>query len=225
MELNKLLLSASILSANYAHIARDVKRCESVGIDFVHIDLTDGHYTDNLTFGFKLISDLKNETKLPIDIHLGISDPDRFVDTTIKAGADIINLQFETTKHPLRAIRRIKDSNLIASMTFNPTTSIGNIIPFLPFLDRLNFLAVEPGFEGQPFTHQVLEKIQSIHSIIKENRYKTLLSVDGSVNSLTIPKIINSGADALIMGSAVFNDDKIEDNVLSIIKLIKKHFD
>lgn len=215
-----LQISASILAANHAFIGRDVVQCENQSVDFIHVDITDGHYTDNLSFGPKLISDLKKITSLPLDVHLGIYNQDKFVQKFIDSGADIINLQYETCTRPLHLISKIKENGKKVSMTIGPATSFEEIKILLEYLDQINLLAVEPGFGGQKLQEGILEKLRLIRDYTEEKNYRLKISVDGGLNEETIPRVAENGADILVIGSSVFKNDSIEKNIMNIRKIL-----
>lgn len=211
--------SASILAANHAYIARDVGIVEENGISQFHIDVTDGHYTENIIFGDKLVADLRKETNAILDVHLATYNLSVLTDIYIKAGADIITFQYETCEHPLRLIKQIKDSGKKACISFTPSTTFETIKFFISEVDMINILSVEPGVGGQIFNIKVLDKINKVTNYKKQYGYETKIAIDGGINDKNLQTMLDLGADVLIIGSAIFSGN-ISDNIKNLNKII-----
>lgn len=216
-------ISASILAANHAYLAQEVKASEAAGIDSIHIDMMDGHYVDNLTFGPKTVEDLRKVTSLPIDIHFEMYNQERFVDRFIDAGANMITIQFESCQHPFRLIDHIKARDCKVSIAFAPSTSFEQITYFLHLVDEVNIMTVEPGFGGQTFRKEVLPKIRNCYNIIQKENLSTLIAVDGGLSEQTIPAVVENGGQNLIIGTLLFENSHMQ-NTVKKIKKFTTHF-
>lgn len=215
-----LTISASILAANHANLADDVKKAAAAGVDSIHIDIMDGHYVDNLTFGPKTVEDLRKVTPLTIDVHFEMYRQEHFVDRFINAGADIITIQFESCPHPFRLIEHIKSRGSQVSIAFAPATPLEQIKPFVHLVDEVNIMTVEPGFGGQSFRKEVLPKIRDCYSIIQNEKLPTIISVDGGLNETTIPDVIKNGSQKLVIGTLLFESSHMQ-NTIQKIKEVK----
>ncbi|MFZ7130865.1 MAG: ribulose-phosphate 3-epimerase [Eubacteriales bacterium] len=212
------IFSASLLAANHANIARDVKIAEKNGIEWFHIDVADGLYTHNIIFGDQLVRDLRKETKGVLDVHLATYNLSSLAEQYIDAGADIITFQNETCKHPLRLIRQIRSHGKKASICFAPSTAFTNMDFFIDEVDMINFLTVEPGVGGQTLNKKIIPNIKRAAEIKIKNNLKTLISVDGGINNGNMVELIDAGADILVMGSSIFYGD-ITTNINRLSKL------
>ncbi len=206
-------ISASILAANHAYLARDVEELEKSGADWIHIDIMDGHYVNNLTFGPKTVEDLRKVTSLPIDVHLEMYRQEQVIDHFIRAGADMITIQFESCPHPIRAIEHVKKQGCQVSMAFAPTTGLDQIYALIRDVDHVNLMTVEPGFGGQPLRREVLPKMKKIREYIDSEKLSAIITVDGGVNEQTIPDTLLHGATNLVIGTMLFNDGMINENI------------
>lgn len=213
-------ISASILAGNHAYLARDVIELEQSGADWIHVDIMDGHYVNNLTFGPKTIEDLRKVTSLPIDVHLEMYRQEQVIDSFISAGADMITIQFESCAHPIRAIEQVKAKGCQVSMAFAPTTSFDQIQYLIRDVDQVNIMTVEPGFGGQTLRKEVLSKIGLTRDLIARENLSTIIAVDGGVNAQSIPLILQQGGQNLIMGTMLFSNGSIKENVAKVKQLL-----
>ncbi len=215
-------IAPSILSANFAKLGEEIKEIEEGGADYVHIDVMDGHFVPNITIGPLIVDAVKPITKLPLDVHLMIENPDNYIKDFVEAGADIITVHQETCPHLHRTIQLIKKENVKAGVVINPGTPVAMIKEVLNNVDLVLVMSVNPGFGGQTFIHETLSKIEEIDLIRRENNYQFELQVDGGVNVETAKLCVDAGADVLVAGSAVFNQSNRKKAIQDIKDAIKK---
>lgn len=201
------LIAPSILSADFARLAEEIRAVESAGADWIHVDVMDGHFVPNITMGPMVVEAVRRSTSLPLDVHLMIENPDMFIEDFAKAGADILAVQVEATPHLHRTIHLIKSHGVKAGAVLNPSTSLSSLDWILADLDLVLIMSVNPGFGGQDFIPASLDKIKQLRQLIDRRQYKTLIQIDGGVNSRTAGDIIHAGADVLVAGSAIFGTD------------------
>ncbi len=197
-------IAPSILSADLSRLAEQVREVEAAGADRIHVDVMDGHFVPNITFGPVLVKWLRPVTKLPLEVHLMIADPDAFLDDFAKAGADSLIVHVEGALHLNRTIQRIKGLNLKAGVAVNPATPAVMLEEILPDLDLVLAMTVNPGFGGQSFISGTLKKIETIRRMIDEVRPQCELEVDGGVDYLTAPRLVAAGARVLVAGSSIY---------------------
>jgi ribulose-phosphate 3-epimerase len=201
----KVKLAPSILSADFARLGQQVSEATEAGADYIHLDVMDGRFVPNITFGPVVIESLKSYTHLPLDAHLMIVEPGLRIPDFIQAGVHHVTVHAEACTHLHRVIQQIKDGGCRAGVALNPATPIASIEEALPFLDIVLILTVNPGFGGQTLIPQVLNKVSRLRAIIDERGYDVELEVDGGVNVQTAAAVVDAGAHTLIAGSAVFN--------------------
>ena len=200
-----MLISPSILSADFANLEKEIKALEQAGADMLHIDVMDGHFVPNLTFGPPIIKSLRKHTKLPFDVHLMIEQPELFITDYVAAGADIITIHPEATKHLERTISEIKNSGVRAGVSLLPTTPITVLDYILDKIDLILVMSVNPGFGGQKFIPNQLSKISKLAQTTAN--HDIILAVDGGINDQTAKLCKEAGATALISGSYIFKGD------------------
>ena len=199
-------LAPSILSADFARLGEAVGAIERAGADWVHVDVMDGHFVPNLTFGPKMVADLRKATRLPLDVHLMIESPDDWVDRYVEAGADYVVVHIEAALELGRALARIRQRGAKAGLTLNPETPVEAVLPYLGDVDLLLVMSVRPGFGGQRFIDSALGKLRTARKAIDERRLAVELEVDGGVRADNIRQVVEAGASVVVAGSAVFED-------------------
>ncbi len=205
--MHKILISPSILSADFTKLGSEVSELEKAGADFIHFDVMDGHFVPNLTFGAPIVKSLRPLTKLPFDVHLMVKKPEKLIDSFAKAGANYITVHAEAVTHLDRIITHIKSLGLKAGVSLVPTTH-ENVLEYLyEKIDLILVMTVNPGFGGQEFLSNQLTKISNISAKIKHAKRNILLSVDGGINPITASQVIKAGANVLVAGTHIFSGD------------------
>lgn len=197
-------IAPSILAADYANFASELKRIEETSAEYVHIDIMDGQFVPNITFGADVVASMRKHSKLVFDCHLMVVNPERFVDAFAQAGADIMTVHAESTLHIHGALQKIKKAGMKAGVVINPGTPISAIEPVLSLVDQVLIMTVNPGFGGQAFIPEMLEKVQKVAKIRDEKGYDFDIEVDGGVDNKTIKACYQAGANVFVAGSYLF---------------------
>ena len=208
----------SILSADFANLERDIKELENIGIDMFHIDVMDGNFVPNISFGFPIIEAIRPKTDKIFDCHLMIANPENYVEQFCKVGCDMVSFHIEATNHADRLIQVIKDNGKKAGIVLNPQTSLESIKYLLPKVDYVLIMTVNPGFGGQKFIPEMLEKIEELAKIREEKNYNFLIEVDGGINVETSKACRDKGADILVCGSFLFGSSDKEKTLGELLK-------
>lgn len=206
-------LSPSILSADFSNLAHEVQRVEKAGVEYLHIDVMDGHFVPNITIGPLVIQSLRDKTSLFFDVHLMIDEPDRYIPQFAEAGADLICVHVEATNHIHRTIELIKSLGKKAAVAVNPGTPIEQIDPILPELDMVLIMTVNPGFGGQSFIQGTLSKISALRKKIMDMGLTVDIEVDGGIKPDNVSEVIKAGANVIVSGSAIFLSEDLEQTV------------
>lgn len=209
-------LSASILSSDFGQLTDEVQAVEQAGADWIHVDVMDGHFVPNITIGPDVVRAIRKATKLPLDVHLMIENPERYLQAFVDAGADWLGVHVEACVHLHRTVQNIKELGIKATVTFNPATSLAGLEYILGDVDMVLLMTVNPGFGGQKFIPSVLPKVRECRRLIDLMEVPVVLQVDGGVHRGTIDELVDAGVDIFVAGSAVFGDGNYRENVRAL---------
>ena len=202
---NKIKIAPSILSADFSRLGEQVGEAARAGADYIHVDVMDGHFVPNITIGPLVVAAVRRSTQVPLDVHLMIEAPDKYIKNFADAGANIITVHIETCPHINRTIQYIKSVGAKAGVALNPGTPVEMVNEILPGIDLILLMTVNPGFGGQAFIPETLDKITRLRGEMKRRNITAELEVDGGINTTTAPEVVKAGAQVLVAGAAVFN--------------------
>ncbi len=214
-------IAPSILSADFANLQRDIEFVEKHGADYIHVDVMDGQFVPNITFGPAVVQAIRPITKLPLDVHLMIVNPERFIHEFAKAGADIIGVHIEATPHIHRAIQIIKSENVKAEVVINPGTPVEAIKYLLPLVDQILVMTVNPGFGGQSFLSEMADKIRELAKLKEQYGYHYDIEVDGGIDDQTIKVCAEAGANVFVAGSYIYGAQHPEERINALKEAIE----
>lgn len=209
--MNKIIIAPSILTASFSNLESTIKELEEAGADYLHLDIMDGSFVPQITFGSKIVSDIKKITSLPLDVHLMIVSPEKHIDDFAKAGADIISVHYEGNIHLHKLIMQIKSHNVKAGIVLNPHTRVDVIEPLIDDIDNVLIMSVNPGFGGQKFITNSIKKIEETKKLIGQR--EIIISVDGGINLNTCSDVIKAGANLLVAGSAIIDSKNKKETI------------
>ena len=212
-------ISPSILSADFSKLGSEIQNLEKAKADLIHIDVMDGHFVPNITIGPEVISKLRKYTSLPFDVHLMISPVDNFIKDFAEAGADIITIHPEATDDLVNSIKKIKSYNKKVGISLNPETSVKKVLPVLNLIDLVLIMSVNPGFSGQKFIKNTLEKVKILRKEIDSKKLKTQIEIDGGINFENAKMAKEAGVNILVSGTTIFKEN--EGNLKKNIQLLK----
>ncbi len=215
--MRKILISPSFLSADFLNLARDAEMINNSEADFFHLDIMDGRFVPNISFGFPVIKALKKIAKLPLDVHLMIVEPDKYIKNFVEAGADFLTVHYEACPHLHRTLQTIKSYGIKAGVSINPHTPVNLLEDILYMTDLVLIMSVNPGFGGQKFIEHTYQKIRQLRQMIDSQKIETLIEVDGGVNTQNAKLLFEAGADILVAGSSIFKSE----NPIETIKIMK----
>lgn len=202
--MNPLFIAPSVLSADLAQLGNDLKLTEECGANWHHVDVMDGHFVPNLSYGLPVVKTIKRVSKLPLDVHIMIANPDEFAHEYIKAGADVLSFHIEASKHPYRLAQSIRDQGALAGISINPGTALQQLAAVLEVVDVINIMSVNPGFGGQKFIMSAIKRVETLANIREKNNQSFRIEVDGGINAETAKSVVSAGADTLVAGSYVY---------------------
>ncbi|WP_288634006.1 ribulose-phosphate 3-epimerase [uncultured Butyricimonas sp.] len=214
-----VIVSPSLLSADFLHLSKDIEMVNRSQADWFHLDIMDGVFVPNISYGLPVVSQIKKIATKPLDVHLMIVQPERYVEAFHKAGADILTVHYEACTHLHRTIQQIKSQGMKAGVSLNPHTPVSLLEDVIEDIDVVLLMSVNPGFGGQSFIEQTINKVDKLKKLIMESNSHTLIEIDGGVNFETGKRLVNAGADALVAGSFVFNSPDPEANIKGLKEL------
>jgi ribulose-phosphate 3-epimerase len=206
-------IAPSILSADFSRLGEEIRAAEKAGADMIHVDVMDGHFVPNITIGPLVVKAVKKVASIPLDVHLMIEDPDKYIKDFAESGADIITVHSEACVHLHRSIQNIKECGVKAAVSINPATPLQDIEFILPYVDMVLLMSVNPGFGGQKFIPEVLPKITQLKSLIDHNKLKVEIEVDGGVTVDNVAEVHRAGTDIVVMGNAFYNSKDYAETV------------
>ncbi len=204
---HELTIAPSILSADFTRLAEAIALVEDAGADFIHVDVMDGHFVPNLTIGPPVVKAIKRVARMPLDVHLMVSDPDGTAQWYVDAGADVVTVHIEAAVHVHRTLAAIRDGGAQAGITLNPGTPAAALSEVLPYVDQVLVMSVNPGFAAQSFIETSVAKVAEVSRMCREAGVSPRIEVDGGIDMVTAPRVVSAGADMLVAGNAIFGAD------------------
>ena len=214
-----IIVSPSLLSADFLHLSKDIEMVNQSQADWFHLDIMDGVFVPNISYGLPVVSQIKKMATKPLDVHLMIVQPERYVDAFHKAGADILTVHYEACTHLHRTIQQIKAAGMKAGVSLNPHTPVMLLEDVIRDIDVVLLMSVNPGFGGQSFIEQTINKVIKLKKLITDSNANTLIEIDGGVNFETGKRLVEAGADALVAGRFVFNSPDPAENIKGLKEL------
>jgi ribulose-phosphate 3-epimerase len=205
--MSQKLIAPSILSADFGNLQSEIELLNKSSADWLHIDVMDGVFVPNISIGFPVIKFIKKYAKKPLDVHLMIIEPDKYIDDFRNVGSDFLTVHYEVCKHLNRTVNKIKESGMMAGVSINPHTSVNHLENIISEADLILIMSVNPGFGGQKFIENTYRKIETLKNLIIKNNSKCLIEVDGGVTIANAPKLFEKGADILVAGNTIFNSE------------------
>ncbi len=218
----KNILSPSLLAADFTKLGQQLEQIEKGGAQYIHLDVMDGMFVPNISFGIPVIQSIRKCSNLVFDVHLMIMEPERYVEAFYKAGADIINFHVEATKSPGDVLAKIKSFGVKTGITIKPNTPVSEIVPYLEQVDMVLVMTVEPGFGGQKFMAEKMEKVTELVKIREQKNLSFDIEIDGGVNMNNIKEILSTGVNVIVAGSAIFGAEDVEKSTREFLKILQE---
>lgn len=215
-------IAPSILSADFSRLKEEIQAVEAAGADWLHVDVMDGHFVPNLTIGPVVVESIRKVTRLPLDVHLMITDPDKYAPEFIKAGANWVSVHPDTCREPKTTLRKIRELGAKASFAINPDVRLEKVEPYLPEMDMILLMTVFPGFGGQAFIEDVLPKIEEARKLIDRKKLSVLIEADGGIKTDNIQRVVGAGAEVIVSGSGIFKTPDYADTIRKMRKCVEK---
>ena len=209
----QIKIAPSILSADFSRLGDEIRAVEEAGAEWIHIDVMDGHYVSNITIGPVVVESIRKVTRLPLDVHLMITDPDKYGPEFIKAGADWISIHPETCEEPKTSLKKIRELGAKASIAVNPDVPLDQVERYFPDIDMVLMMTVFPGFAGQAFIEDVLPKIEKTKKVIEQRKLPILIEADGGIKADNIARVVEAGAEVIVSGSGIFKTSDYADTI------------
>lgn len=206
-------IAPSILSSDFSRLKDEIQAVEGAGADWLHVDVMDGHYVPNITIGPVVVESVRKATRLPLDVHLMITDPDKYAPEFVKAGADWVSIHPETCKNPKASFKKIRELGAKASIAVNPDVPLERVEPYLPEIDMVLMMTVFPGFAGQAFIEDVLTKIEKVRRVVEQRKLSILIEADGGIKADNIGRVVQAGAEVIVSGSGIFKTPDYADTI------------
>lgn len=213
------IIAPSVLSADFLNLGRDIEMLNQSKAEWIHLDIMDGLFVPNISFGLPVVQAIRKATTKTLDVHLMIEQPERYITAFADAGADVLTLHYEASRHLHRAMQQIRDAGMKAGVVLNPHTPVELLQDLLPYLDLVLLMSVNPGFGGQKFIPQILDKTLRLKKMIENRGLEVLIEVDGGVNAETAAQLFDAGADALVAGSYVFGSEDPQKTIERLLEV------